>query len=48
VTSVFRRAIDAFRKDPDAFLPADAWLEQLAALAEGTQTTLGAYNRGWQ
>jgi putative protease len=48
VTSVFRRAIDAFRKDPDAFLPADAWLEQLAALAEGSQTTLGAYNRGWQ
>jgi putative protease len=48
VTSVFRRAIDACRKDPSAFLPEDAWLAQLSALAEGSQTTLGAYNRGWQ
>ena len=48
VTSVFRQAIDAYQQNPDAFQPNDAWLTQLSALAEGSQTTLGAYNRGWQ
>jgi len=48
VTSVFRRAIDAYEDDPDRFQPAESWLSQLSALAEGSQTTLGAYNRGWQ
>ncbi len=48
VTSVFRRAIDAYQDDPDRFQPAESWLSQLSALAEGSQTTLGAYNRGWQ
>ena len=48
VTSVFRDAIDTYLKNPENFQPDDAWLSQLSALAEGSQTTLGAYNRGWQ
>ena len=48
VTSVFRRAIDAYQQNPDQFQPDEAWLSQLSALAEGSQTTLGAYNRGCQ
>lgn len=48
VTSVFRQAIDAYRESPDAFQPEEAWLAQLSTLAEGSQTTLGAYHRGWQ
>ena len=34
--------------DPDNFTPNETWLEGLAALSEGTQTTLGAYYRAWQ
>jgi len=48
VTSVFREAIDMYQQSPEGFQPEGAWLEQLSALAEGSQTTLGAYNRGWQ
>ena len=48
VTSIFREAIDACLADPDAFQPEPAWTDSLAALSEGTQVTLGAYNRGWQ
>ncbi len=48
VTSVFRQAIDACKQNPDDFIANDAWLAHLQSLSEGSQTTLGAYNRGWQ
>jgi len=48
VVSVFRAAIDACIRDPDNFQVDKHWLSQLGKLAEGAQTTLGAYNRGWQ
>jgi len=48
VTSIFREAIDACTADPGSFDPKHAWLDRLAAVSEGTQVTLGAYNRGWQ
>ena len=47
VTSVWRQAIDALERQGE--LPeAPAWTRTLAALSEGSQTTLGAYDRGWQ
>ena len=48
VTHIMRAAIDACLADPDNFTPNETWLEGLAALSEGTQTTLGAYYRAWQ
>ena len=48
VTAVFREALDACLADPDAFELRTHWLQSLGKLAEGAQTTLGAYNRGWQ
>ncbi len=47
VTSVWRQAIDALERQGP--LPEEpAWTRTLAALSEGSQTTLGAYDRGWQ
>jgi len=47
VTSVWRRAIDALVREGS--LPDEpAWARTLASLSEGSQTTLGAYDRGWQ
>lgn len=47
VTSVWRQAIDALERKGQ--LPEEpAWTRTLAALSEGSQTTLGAYDRGWQ
>jgi O2-independent ubiquinone biosynthesis protein UbiU len=48
VTGVMRAAIDACIADPDNFRPTAAWQKTLAAVSEGTQTTLGAYHRSWQ
>ncbi len=48
VAGIFREAIDQCHADPDAFRPLERWSESLTAVCEGTQTTLGAYNRGWQ
>jgi len=48
VTRIMREAIDACKADPDNFTPKQEWMTQLAALSEGTQTTLGAYERTWQ
>ncbi len=47
VTSVWRRAIDALARD-GAVPQEPEWARTLAALSEGSQTTLGAYDRGWQ
>ncbi|HEY5642963.1 MAG TPA: peptidase U32 family protein [Woeseiaceae bacterium] len=48
VTAVFREALDACLADPDEFELKNHWLQSLGKVAEGAQTTLGAYNRGWQ
>lgn len=48
ITAVWRRAIDCMKRDPDNFLPREDWQRVLAALSEGSQTTLGAYSRAWQ
>lgn len=48
VTKVWRQAIDALARDPQAFTARGDWQQALAQHAEGRQTTLGAYQRGWQ
>ncbi|MEY8711741.1 ubiquinone anaerobic biosynthesis protein UbiU [Mangrovibacter phragmitis] len=48
VAKVWRQAIDRCSADPESFVPQDAWMQALGAMAEGTQTTLGAYHRKWQ
>lgn len=48
VTGVWRDAIDAVERDPDGYTTAVDWDRTLAALSEGSQTTLGAYDRPWQ
>ncbi|MDH3280109.1 MAG: U32 family peptidase [Gammaproteobacteria bacterium] len=48
VTRIFRNAIDRCEQDPATFRPHADWMEQLQAVSEGAQTTLGAYQRTWQ
>jgi collagenase-like PrtC family protease len=48
VTKTWRSAIDRFKQNPDNFAVEGAWMNALANLSEGTQTTLGAYHRKWQ
>ena len=48
VTRVWRQAIDAVKKSPHTFKEDSAWQQQLSQLSEGSQTTLGAYERNWQ
>ncbi len=48
VTSVWRAALDALHKQADAFTVQPEWMHSLATIAEGAQTTLGAYHRAWQ
>jgi len=48
VTRVWRGALDAYHRAPDAFHIDPGWHAALAELSEGSQTTLGAYHRAWQ
>lgn len=48
VTSVMRAAIDQCLATPDSYKPKDQWMDRLAEVSEGSQTTLGAYHRPWQ
>jgi len=48
VTSVWRQAIDLCKESPDDFRQQSTWRSALAAVSEGSQTTLGAYHRPWQ
>ncbi len=48
VTKVWRAALDACRRNPDAYTPQESWLANLEKVSEGAQTTLGAYHRQWQ
>ena len=48
VTRVWRAAIDSYQANPEAYRVQAAWDQQLDAVSEGSQTTLGAYHRQWQ
>ncbi len=48
VTRIWRQALDALAAAPEQFAVKSGWQSALAAHAEGRQTTLGAYHRGWQ
>lgn len=48
VAKVWRQAIDRCQKDPEGYKAEQSWMDSLGAMAEGTQTTLGAYHRKWQ
>ena len=48
VTRVWREAIDSCQLNPETYIARPQWMMDLASVSEGTQTTLGAYNRPWQ
>ena len=48
VAKVWRQAIDLCQKDPEGYNAEQSWMDSLGAMAEGTQTTRGAYHRKWQ
>jgi len=48
VAGVWRAAIDSAERDPANFVPLPEWQAALGKVSEGTQTTLGAYDRPWQ
>lgn len=48
VAKTWRAAIDRYEQQPDAYQVENAWMQTLANLSEGSQTTLGAYHRKWQ
>ncbi len=48
VTKVWRAAIDACLRDPDAFQVDAGWSRELGKLSEGQSATLGAYHRPWK
>jgi O2-independent ubiquinone biosynthesis protein UbiU len=47
VTRVWRDAIDSCQRNPAAFKPKADWMDTLARVSEGTQTTIGPYERTW-
>ncbi len=48
VTRVWRQAIDHCLSNPQDFQAKAEWMQALASISEGRQTTLGAYSRPWQ
>jgi len=48
VAKTWRMALDRYQHNPDNFIVDGVWMNTLANLSEGTQTTLGAYHRKWQ
>ncbi|WP_392559075.1 ubiquinone anaerobic biosynthesis protein UbiU [Orbus mooreae] len=48
VTKVWRQAIDSYRANPSSYQAQKTWMDELGAVSEGSQTTLGAYHRKWQ
>lgn len=48
VVSVWRKALDSYKRDPHNFSVKPQWSKPLAKVSEGSQTTLGAYTRAWQ
>ena len=48
VTRTLRAALDELGRDGERFHVKPAWQAELARVAEGSQVTLGAYNRPWR
>ncbi|MCF6226245.1 MAG: U32 family peptidase [Xanthomonadales bacterium] len=48
VTAVMRAAIDDCLLNTESYQPKAQWMQELAEVSEGSQTTLGAYHRPWQ
>jgi len=48
VTRTLRAALDALAKDSERYHVKPAWQAELAKVSEGSQATLGAYNRPWR
>ena len=48
VTKTWRMALDRFAENPEHYNVEQAWMNTLANLSEGSQTTWGAYHRKWQ
>lgn len=48
VVKIWRQALDSYQANPEGFAPQAQWMNSLARLSEGSQTTLGAYSRPWQ
>ena len=48
VTRIWREAIDRVERDPRAFVAEQDWQRELGRLSEGSQVTLGPYQRAWQ
>ncbi|MCU0935420.1 MAG: U32 family peptidase [Gammaproteobacteria bacterium] len=48
VTRVWREAMDACHRSPATYRPRSDWMAALRGLSEGSQTTLGAYDRQWR
>jgi len=48
VTRIWRQALDQLAASPGKFVEQPAWSQALARLAEGSQVTLGPYQRNWQ
>ncbi|GLX76837.1 protease [Thalassotalea insulae] len=48
IAKTWRQALNRYQQSPDDFIVESHWMDTLAKLSEGTQTTLGAYHRKWQ
>ncbi|MDT0602162.1 ubiquinone anaerobic biosynthesis protein UbiU [Thalassotalea castellviae] len=48
IAKTWRSALDSYQRSPDKFEVESRWMDSLAKLSEGKQTTLGAYHRQWQ
>jgi len=48
VAKTWRQALDAYQQAPENFNVQANWMQTLASLSEGSQTTLGAYHRRWK
>jgi O2-independent ubiquinone biosynthesis protein UbiU len=48
VSKVWREAIDTCQRNPHEFTVRPTWMTELGKLAEGQQSTLGAYHRPWK
>ena len=48
VAKTWRMALDRYQQSPNDFDVEQQWMNTLANLSEGNQTTLGAYHRKWQ
>lgn len=48
VVKVWREALDDYRRTQSGFTVKRDWMDALASVSEGAQTTLGAYSKPWQ